>query len=79
MTALIPITRREGEVLEALVKYDRNKEIASALFLSIHTVKAHVANLKEKFSVGSRHRLVALAYCWGFLPVGKGVTNAACD
>lgn len=43
-----PLTRREKEVLELIVKEYSNQEIADELFISVRTVDAHKRNLLEK-------------------------------
>ncbi|GAB4374519.1 MAG: response regulator transcription factor [Salibacteraceae bacterium] len=44
----IPLTEREMEVLELIMKEYSNQEIADALFISPRTVDAHKRNLIEK-------------------------------
>jgi DNA-binding NarL/FixJ family response regulator len=57
----IHLTRREGEVLDGVLKGWRNKEIASELHISERTVKFHVGVLLTKFNVrGRRGDLMAL-------------------
>ncbi|HEY9886295.1 MAG TPA: response regulator transcription factor [Vampirovibrionales bacterium] len=48
------LTEREMEVLEKIVEGKSNKEIAADLFITIHTVKAHVCNIIQKLSVDDR-------------------------
>jgi DNA-binding NarL/FixJ family response regulator len=48
------LTPRELEVLELLAKGLDNREIASALFLSQHTVKNHVSSILAKLQVENR-------------------------
>jgi DNA-binding NarL/FixJ family response regulator len=48
------LTPRELEVLELLAKGLDNPEIASALFLSQHTVKNHVSSILAKLQVENR-------------------------
>jgi DNA-binding CsgD family transcriptional regulator len=67
MTELIKVSPAERTILRELMQYDRNQDIADALCLSVHTVKAHLSHLFEKFDVSSRHRLLANAFCWGFI------------
>ena len=50
----LELTERESEVLEKIVEGKSNKEIADALFITIHTVKAHVANIISKLAVDDR-------------------------
>jgi len=49
-----PLTERERDVLEALIKGRSNKEIASALFISEDTVKSHLKTLFQKLGVRDR-------------------------
>ena len=56
-----PLTRRELEVLRLLVGGCADKEIAQRLFISVATVKRHVANIYGKLNVNNRTRAVALA------------------
>lgn len=57
-----PMSKREREVLEALVNNLSNKEIANTLNISERTVKFHVSNLLSKFGVQRRVDLIVLAY-----------------
>ncbi|MDJ0626430.1 MAG: response regulator transcription factor [Candidatus Caenarcaniphilales bacterium] len=50
----LELTQRELEVLEKIVEGKSNKEIASELFITIHTVKAHVCNIINKLAVDDR-------------------------
>ena len=54
-----PLTERELEVLGLLASGRTNREIASDLFITVGTVKAHTANIYRK--LGARHRAEALA------------------
>ena len=51
------ISSREFEVLKLIVLGKSNTEIAGELFISVHTVKAHVSSILEKFSVDDRVQL----------------------
>jgi DNA-binding NarL/FixJ family response regulator len=55
-TPVIPneLSTREFEILEALAKGFRYKEIADKLFISIDTVRSHIRNIYEKLQVHSR-------------------------
>jgi len=55
----IKISDREEEVLSLLAKGKIKKEIASALFLSVHTIEGHVTNLRSKFGASNTPELVA--------------------
>lgn len=49
-----PLTAREKDVLEHLVKGYSNKEIGKKLFISDKTVKTHVSNILRKLDVKDR-------------------------
>ncbi len=55
------LTLRELEVLELLNQRKSNKEIASALSVSLFTVKNHVRNILEKLNVENRMEAVDVA------------------
>ena len=48
------MTQREIEVLEKLSKGKSNLQIANELYISIHTVKAHVSSILNKLNVDNR-------------------------
>src|SRR5215207_1099560 len=48
------LTERESEVLKLLARGGSNKQIATSLFLSEKTVKAHVSSILMKLGVRSR-------------------------
>jgi len=54
------LTPRELEVLELISEGLSNDEIASTLFVSLHTVKTHVHNILHK--LGMTHRVQAALY-----------------
>ena len=55
-----PLTRREREVLQMLAAGLGNKEIATRLGISDHTVKFHVASILGKLGAASRTEAVSL-------------------
>ena len=55
------LTERELEVLTAVARGDRNKEIARALGVTERTVKAHLTNIYNKLGVDSRAAAVSVA------------------
>jgi DNA-binding NarL/FixJ family response regulator len=57
----VGLTRRERDVLEALLHNLTNKEISVALGLTERTVKFHVSSLLAKFKVCNRQELVQKA------------------
>lgn len=56
----IPLTRREGEVLDHLVAGQTYAEIAKALYVSEKTVSSHVSHLLSKTGAANRIELTAL-------------------
>ncbi len=55
------ISKRELEVLELMAEGLSNQEIASRLFVSLHTIKTHTSNLFEKLEVKRRTQAVETA------------------
>jgi DNA-binding CsgD family transcriptional regulator len=51
---LNPLTKREIEVLRYISQGKTNKEIASKLFISEHTVRTHLNRIYKKLGVDSR-------------------------
>ena len=66
-TGLINLTEREQEVLEAVARGERSKEIAVQLGISERTVKAHLASIYNKLGVDSRAAAIAVAAQRGLL------------
>jgi NarL family two-component system response regulator YdfI len=63
----ITLTAREQEVLQAVARGARSKEIAVLLQISERTVKAHLASIYNKLGVDSRAAAIALAAQRGWL------------
>jgi LuxR family maltose regulon positive regulatory protein len=63
-----PLSEREIQVLELIAEGLTNQEIASRLFLSQHTIKAHTRNIYGKLDVHSRTEAVARCRALGILP-----------
>ena len=63
----INLTDRELEVLEAVARGERSKEVASHLGISERTVKAHLASIYNKLGVDSRAAAIAVAAQKGLL------------
>lgn len=57
----MPLTNREKEVLELIVKEHSNQEIADKLFIGLRTVDAHKRNLLEKSGAKNIAGLVVYA------------------
>jgi DNA-binding NarL/FixJ family response regulator len=55
------LTPREKEILELLVEGSSYKMIASALFISVETVKSHIKKVYEKLQVSSQTEAVSKA------------------
>lgn len=68
-----PLSEREMEVLECVVKGLSNKEIAALLGISHQTVKNHVTSILRKFSVEDRTQAVvyALKHGWVHLTTSR--------
>lgn len=62
-----PLSKREIEVLALIAEGLTNQEIATRLYLSLHTVKAHARNISAKLDVGNRTQAVARARTLGIL------------
>lgn len=56
------LTKREVEVLRYIANGHKDKEIASALEISRHTVTFHKQNLKEKLMAESTAEMIRFAY-----------------
>lgn len=56
-----PLTNREIEILRLIAAGMRNQEIADQLFISLYTVKRHIANAYGKMEVSTRTEAVARA------------------
>jgi len=61
------LTERELEVLTAVARGERNKEIALQLGVTERTIKAHLTNIYNKLGVDSRAGAVAVAMQEGIL------------
>jgi pimeloyl-ACP methyl ester carboxylesterase/DNA-binding CsgD family transcriptional regulator len=62
-----PLTKREAEVLRLVAEGLSNREIASSLVLSEHTVHRHVANILGKLTQSSRAAAAAHATRAGYI------------
>ena len=63
-----PLSEREIEVLQLIAEGLTNRQIASRLFLSLNTVKAHTRNIYGKLNVHSRTQAIARSQALGILP-----------
>jgi len=55
------LSDREREILDLISQGFSNQEIADSLYISIHTVKSHTANLYSKLNVSRRTQAVQKA------------------
>lgn len=56
----LPLTGREHQILELMIRRLSNKEIAEVVGISERTAKFHVSNIFRKLSVRSRQGLLAV-------------------
>ena len=61
------LTAREREVLGLLAAGSSNREIASALFVSLPTVKTHLAHIYDKLDSRNRNEALGRAMALGLL------------
>jgi len=67
-----PLSERELEILSLVAQGKSNKEIASELFISVNTVKVHLAKIFQRIGVASRTEATLVAFRLGLVetPVG---------
>jgi len=63
----LALSEREMEVLQAVARGERSKEVAARLGISERTVKAHLASIYNKLGVDSRAAAIATAAQKGLL------------
>ncbi len=54
------VTGREREIIDFVCRGYTNREIASSLSLSEHTIKAHLNRIFRKFNASSRSKLITM-------------------
>ncbi len=64
---IVPLTRRELDILTLLAEGKSNQEIAAERVLTLNTVKKHVANILSKLNVANRTQAVMLARKSGWI------------
>jgi two-component system, NarL family, response regulator LiaR len=62
------LTRREADVMKALLRGQSNKEIARELVISERTVQTHLSNIFSKMNVNSRTEAVLVAIRDDWIP-----------
>ena len=66
--AASPLTTRETEILKLIAEGIGNTEIAERLYISLGTVKGHVADILQKLSASDRAQAAVTAYRRGLIP-----------
>jgi DNA-binding NarL/FixJ family response regulator len=61
-TTALALSDRETEVVRAVARGRTNSEIAAELFISLSTVKSHLASIQGK--LGARNRVEIAAWAW---------------
>lgn len=51
---IVPLSKREIEVLQLVAQGATHKQISEQLFISAHTVKSHITNIFDKLGVNDR-------------------------
>ena len=59
---IVPLTDREEDIVRALARGRTNSEIGDELFISLSTVKTHIANIQTK--LGARNRVEIAGWAW---------------
>lgn len=57
-----PLTDREEDIVASLARGRTNAEIGHELFISLSTVKSHIANIQHK--LGARNRVEIAGWAW---------------
>jgi DNA-binding NarL/FixJ family response regulator len=67
--ALASLTEREREILEHVALGETNRAIASALYLSQGTIRAHLRSIMRKLNIVNRVQAATIAYRLGVVPL----------
>lgn len=57
-----PLSERETEIARAIARGQTNQEIAAKLFISLSTVKGHVASVQSKLGLRNRVEIATWAF-----------------
>jgi two-component system nitrate/nitrite response regulator NarL len=68
LQALDQLTRKEREVLMALMRGATAREISRETYVSLPTVRSQIHSILFKLGVSSQLAAVAMAYRFGWLP-----------
>jgi two-component system, NarL family, nitrate/nitrite response regulator NarP len=71
------LTRRQKQVLEALMKGYTNEQIAASVGISRITVEYHLSNIYEKLNLSNKTRLNAALYYMGEMLKQLAMAHAA--
>lgn len=67
-----PLSDREIEVVQAIARGRTNAEIAADLFISLSTVKSHLASIHNKLDVRNRVEIAGWAWETGLVQPASG-------
>jgi DNA-binding NarL/FixJ family response regulator len=59
---VVPLTEREEDIVRSLARGHTNTEIGEELFISLSTVKSHIANIQGKLN--ARNRVEIAGWAW---------------
>ena len=59
---IVPLTDREEDIVAAVARGRTNSEIGDELFISLSTVKSHIANIQTKLD--ARNRVEIAGWAW---------------
>ena len=65
----VKLAKREKEVLEYMADGKNNREISEYMNISVHTVKAYVSNILQKFEVTDRTQAVVQAIKYNIIDI----------
>jgi DNA-binding NarL/FixJ family response regulator len=75
--ARVSLSDREAEVVRAVARGRTNNEIAGELFISLSTVKSHLASIQDK--LGVRNRVEIAAWAWEELSRRGRLRRRGCE
>jgi DNA-binding NarL/FixJ family response regulator len=70
--SVAPLSEREIEVVQAIARGRTNAEIAADLFISLSTVKSHLASIHNKLGVRNRVEIAGWAWQTGVVQPASG-------